>query len=180
MKRFFALLVGLALLIPAFVQCSTPDFSDSKEEEAYWDEYNIFSLQIRDLTPATRYYYRALVVQRDHYTYGETKEFTTLPVSAMIETLDYAIEKEGYVTLKSKVDVSNMPYYVTHYGFYAGASEYNMEQISSLGGSPIGGIYSEPISDTRFSGSRIYYKAYLRLNDVEYFGELKCYEKSNQ
>lgn len=162
-----------------FQYSTSPDFSDSKEEEAYWESYNTIVRTTTELTPSTRYYYRAFLCQRDRYIYGETKEFTTLPVSSMIETKDYTIEQQGYVTLNGRVSISDIYYSYSEFGFYTGSSESNLEKYYIKSGKPEGEYFNVMIPENEFSSDRLYYKAYVEINGVPYSGEVKYYEKSN-
>lgn len=158
-----------------FQYSTSADFTDSKEGEGFYDGHDYFTRRFPGLTPSTRYYYRAFVCQHDRYTYGETREFTTLPVSTLVETLDYTNEKEYYVTLKGKVCLTNTWFSIVEYGFYVGASEGEMEKIISYSGYPPAEGYSWLCPDNYNSG-QFYYKAFVRLDDVTYYGEMKHYQ----
>lgn len=162
-----------------FQYSTSPDFSDSKKEEAYWESYNTIVRTATELTPSTRYYYRAFLRQRDRYIYGETKEFTTLPVSSMIKTKDYTIEQQGYVTLNGWIFVSDIPNFCSEFGFYTGSSESNLEKYYIKSGKPGREDFEVMIPENEFSSDRLYYKAYVEFNGVSYSGEVKYYEKSN-
>lgn len=153
-------------------------FSDFEEVEGFWESEYIIVRTIDVLPPSTHYYYRAFLFQSGSYIYGETKEFTTLPVSSMIETLDYTKEQEGYVTLNGKVFISMVAAINFEFGFYAGESEDDMNKVYSYGYHPLKEQFSFKVSEDTFSG-QLYYKAYVSLDGVEFFGELKRYEKAN-
>ena len=158
-----------------FQYSTSADFADSKEKEGVYNGYDYFMQRFPGLSPSTRYYYRAFVCQGGNYTYGETMDFTTLPVSTLVETLDYTNEKEYYVTLKGKVCLTNTWFSIVEYGFYVGASEGEMEKIISYSGYPPAEGYSWLCPDNYNSG-QFYYKAFVRLDDVTYFGEMKHYQ----
>ncbi len=158
-----------------FQYSTSADFTDSKEGEGFYDGHDYFTRRFPGLTPSTRYYYRAFVCQHDRYTYGETREFTTLPVSTLVETLDYTTEVQDYVTLRCKVCLTNTLFSIVEYGFYAGPSEAEMTMLHSTYGLPEGEVFSWNCPDTYYSG-QFYYKAFVRLDDVTYYGEMKHYQ----
>jgi hypothetical protein len=163
-----------------FEYSTSADYSDSKVVDAYLYDKNLLQNTVIGLTPSTRYYYRAFLRQGSVYTYGGTVEFTTLPVSSLIETLDYALnEEEEHVTMNGKLSVSHSWYYYTvEYGFYVGASEGEMQRAYSVIGIPSDGRFSQTLHYNYFRDYP-YHKAFIRLDDVTYFGEVKHVELPN-
>lgn len=53
-----------------------PTNFDEEEAESF-DKNYAFSIEIEGLDPETKYYYRTFVKERDVYTFGQTKSFTT-------------------------------------------------------------------------------------------------------
>lgn len=159
-----------------FEYSTSADYSDSWIVEAYLYDKNLLQNTVVGLTPSTHYYYRAFLRQGSVSTYGGTVEFTTLPVSSLIETLDYTFGEEEHVTMNGKLCVlHSWNYYAVEYGFYVGASEEEMERDYSVLGLPADGLFSQTYHYNYFRDYP-YHKAFIRLDDTTYFGEVKHVE----
>lgn len=157
-----------------FQYSTNADFSDSKEVKATFDDRNSFYCQIRYLTPSTHYYFRAYLLQGGAYTYGNTKEFTTSPLSTLIETLNPIVEDSGHVRLKGRLSLQGVHYgNILDYGFYAGTSEGQLDRLYA------GSLYEEDYycSDyLEFSPGQLYFKAFVTLDGNTYYAEVKSFD----
>ena len=79
-------------------------------------DYN-FSVFTEVLEPETTYYYRSFISQNGEITYGDTKSFTTLPLSSMIQTLDITEIKATEAVLRASLNLANCRYDNLYYGF---------------------------------------------------------------
>lgn len=79
-------------------------------------DYN-YSIITETLEPETTYYYRSYISQNNEIVYGDTKSFTTLPVSSMIKTEDASDIEAAVATLHASLDLSDCLYDSIEYGF---------------------------------------------------------------
>ena len=86
-------------------------------EATVFDEGFNYSIVTEVLEPETTYYYRSYIIQNNEITYGDTKSFTTLPVSSMIQTLDATEVDAGVATLNATLDLTDCKYDAIEYGF---------------------------------------------------------------
>ena len=84
-----------------------------------------YSKTINWLEPETTYYYRSVVRHNGKEAYGETKEFTTKKISALIETEDASEVSTETATLWGNVDLTDVSFGFKDitYGFSWGTSE---------------------------------------------------------
>ena len=86
------------------------------EAKSFDGEFN-YSIVTDILEPETTYYYRGYILQKNEITYGDTKSFTTLPVSSMIETGEVTDIEAAVATLHAKLDLTDCKYDALEYGF---------------------------------------------------------------
>lgn len=149
-----------------------PANSTTVEAEDADADYN-YSVAITGLDPATTYYFRSFVRQHGQDTYGETKEFTTKEVASMLETVDAVDIEERSVTIRAKVDLTDVICKSSTYGFLWGKSEDAIN--TDL-------VCTEIVKDSIFAvltglytATQYCYKAYLKVDDHTFFGEVKTF-----
>lgn len=86
------------------------------QAKSFDSNYN-FTVNTEVLEPETTYYYRSYISQNNEITYGDTKSFTTLPVSSMIETMEVTDIEATVATLHGKLDLTDCRYDALEYGF---------------------------------------------------------------
>lgn len=155
-----------------FQYSTSPDFSDPVSREASFDKGE-FWLTLTGLTPSTRYYCRAYLCMYGTYYYGEIKDFTTSPLSSMIETLRPVVDDTGWIRLKAKLNLSRVPCSHFQYGFYVGESEDQLDQLYEGYGLESGYYYSKPAD---FTPGLLYYRAFVTLDDSNtYYAEVMSF-----
>ena len=160
-----------------FQYSTSPDLSAPVSMEAGFDKGE-FWLTLTGLTPSTHYYYRGYLRMNGTYYYGDIKEFTTSPLSTMIETLRPVEDDAGWIRLKAKLNLWGVPYSHYQYGFYVGESEDQLDQLFE-GYDFESGYYYSKSSD--FTPGLLYYRAFVTLNDSNtYYGEVMSFNAPMQ
>lgn len=139
---------------------------DAEDADA---DYN-YTTGITGLDPETTYYFRSFVRQNGLDTYGETKSFTT---KTLIETKDASDVEAAKARLNAMLDLTNVNFSGLSYGFYWGTSENSQDNFLSGGN----------IADNEFSAAmtnlshktQYWYKAYVKLDDQTFYGEVKTF-----
>ena len=86
------------------------------EAKSFDSDFN-FTIDTEVLAPETIYYYRSYILQNNEITYGETKSFTTLAVSSMIQTQEATDVDAGVATLNASLNLTDCKYEMLEYGF---------------------------------------------------------------
>ncbi|MBQ9548389.1 MAG: hypothetical protein IJV01_04425 [Bacteroidales bacterium] len=152
----------------------TIDSGVQVKAESFDEKYN-YSVTTEALEPDTKYYYRAYVLQAGIVTYGETKSFTTLPLSSMIQTLDATDINPKDAVLNAKLDLTDCVYTSLSYGF----------EYSQQGGSKQS-IWSSNLSDKSFSAKTVIltretqyeYGAFVEIDGKTYNADPKTFSTS--
>ena len=147
----------------------TMDSGTQIKAEAFDAKYN-FSVTTPVLEPETKYYYRAYILQAGIVTYGETKSFTTRPLSSMIQTLDATDVNPKDAVLHAKLDLTDCVYTSLQYGFQL---LQNGRNVISVGSTDLSGTkYSAKVSNlTRESAYEVV--AYVTMDGTTYKAEGK-------
>lgn len=149
--------------------CSSP----TRVTSSAIDAEHHYSVDINNLIPGTKYYYRSYIYYSSSYKYGEIKEFITPGVQSMLETFDATEVKATQATLNAKLDLTDVNASSITYGFYWGTSE------SNLNNNIKGGTYSESAYSAILTGlshkTQYWYRAYLKLDSKYYYGTVKTF-----
>ncbi len=161
-----------------FQYSTSADFSDLKEVETYFfKDKTTFRHDLVALSPSTHYYYRLFLRRGDVYTYGNTKEFTTLSLSELIETHIAKEEGQGNIRIEAILSLRNAYFYDYEYGFCVGSSEERQDQIINTDLYSYSGVYYYHVLHNVQPGD-FWYKAYTTIDGNTYYGELKHYQYS--
>lgn len=134
-----------------------------------------YSKTINWLEPETTYYYRSVVRHNGKEAYGETKEFTTKKISALIETDDASEVSTETATLWGNVDLTDVSFGFKDitYGFSWGTSE--TSQTKTLkGGNLSNKTYSAAMTGLSHM-TQYWYKAFINLDGRTLYGEVKSF-----
>ena len=151
---------------------SLPSNSITVEAVDADSEYN-YSTGISELEPNTTYYYRSLLRQNGQDYYGETKSFTTLELSSMLETLDPSDVEPTSANLNAKLDLKDVLFKSLSYGFLWGFSEELQNKT----------LEATSISDNLFSSAmtglphktQYWYKAFASIDGHTFYGTIKSF-----
>ena len=142
-------------------------------EDADADYY--YTTGITGLDPETTYYFRSLVRQNGVDTYGETQSFTTKELSSLLATQDATEIEATSVILNGTLDFTNLSlaYKSIEYGFFWGTSESSQPTKLSVG-SIADNTYSASLHNLSHK-TQYWYKAYVKLDDQTFYGEVKTF-----
>ena len=121
-----------------------------------------YSVPLTGLEPNTTYKYWSFVRQNGQDSYGEQKEFTTKPLSDMLETLEASDTGATEVSLNAKADLTDVRYVKKDisYGFLWGLSE------DGLNNDINGGEIKDKVFSASLTGlshkTQYWYKAYIK------------------
>ena len=163
------LIVGFQYSTSAGILPSNSTTIEAMDADA---SYN-YSAAITGLEPATKYYFRSFVRQDGQDTYGETKEFTTKDIASLLETKDASKVEAAKATLNAKLDLSDVLYKSLTYGFLWGISESALNtdyKCTEISDDAISASLTNLSHKTQY-----WYKAYLKLDDQTFYGEIKAF-----
>ena len=158
---------------------SSPDFQNgriltSKE----LDENNMYQIEVTDLTPNTKYYYKSFLSYNDQTYYGEVKEFTTVQVLASVSTLEAWDVTETKARLGGIVSVFNAGDVKREAAIYYGTDGSDIEVLKTKG-SRIGiddisedGMFTVNLNALTPS-TKYYFVAVVSVEGVEFAGAIK-------
>ena len=140
----------------------------------------MFSYSLTNLTHSTTYYYVAYTKVEDVEFFGEVRSFNTLSINAAIITGDASSISEHKATVSGKFNQNTIEqisavvslYYSSSINDKAGLVK-NGKKIAITSFDP-NGSFSTAISSLSHS-TTYYYVAYAKLEDVEFFGEVKSF-----
>lgn len=144
---------------------------DAEDADA---DYN-YTTAISGLEPETTYYFRSFVRQNGVDTYGETQSFTTKELSSLLATQDATEIEATSVILNGTLDFTNLSlaYKSIEYGFFWGTSESSQPTKLSVG-SIADNTYSASLHNLSHK-TQYWYKAYVKLDDQTFYGEVKTF-----
>lgn len=134
--------------------------------------YN-YTAAITGLDPETKYYFRSFVRQNGQDTYGETKEFTTKDVASLLETKEASGVEATMATLNAKLDLSDVLYKSSAYGFLWGTSGAALNtdyKCTEIGDNAISAALTNLSHKTQY-----WYKAYVKHDSQTFYGEVKTF-----
>lgn len=158
---------------------SSPDFQNgriltSKE----LDENNMYQIEVTDLTPNTKYYYKSFLSYSDQTYYGGVKEFTTVQVLASVSTLEAWDVTETKARLGGIVSVFSTGNVKREAAIYYGTDDSDIEVLKTKG-SRIGideisedGVFAVNL-DALTAFTKYYYVAIVLVEGVEFVGAIK-------
>ena len=158
---------------------SSPDFQNgriltSKE----LDENNMYQIEVTDLTPNTKYYYKSFLSYSDQTYYGEVKEFTTTQILASVSTLEARDVTETKARLGGIVSVFNAGDVKREAAIYYGTDGSDIEVLKTKG-SRIGideisedGVFAVNL-DALTPSTKYYFVAVVSVEGVEFVGAIK-------
>lgn len=135
-------------------------------------EYN-YSTGISELEPNTTYYYRSLLRQNGQDYYGETKSFTTLELSSMLETLDATDMEPTSAKLNARLDLTDVQYKSLSYGFLWGTSEELLDKTLEPEGISEN-VFTSAMSDLHHK-TQYWYKAFATIDGHTFHGDIKTF-----
>lgn len=141
------------------------------QAKSFDSDYN-FTVGTEVLEPETTYYYRTYFSQNGEITYGDTKSFTTLPVSSMIKTEDATDIEATVATLHATLDLTDCRYDTMEYGFqYTSQDEQPVSVVASnLSDKAFSAIANPLVPTTQYS-----YCAYVILDERIYLADNKVF-----
>ncbi|MBO4427502.1 MAG: Ig-like domain-containing protein [Bacteroidales bacterium] len=117
--------MGFQLSTSAGILPTNSTIIDAQDADA---SYN-FSAGISCLEPNTKYFFRSFIHQREQFTYGETKEFTTRELSSLLNTEDVSSISAISAKLNATVDMTDVQCGNKLFGFYYGTSPEVLDTI---------------------------------------------------
>lgn len=133
-------------------------------------DYN-YSAILTDLEPETTYYFRSFVSQNGNEDCGETMAFKTKGASSLIETVEADDISATRAILKAKLDLADIEYDSTSFGFYWGLSageQTNCIQVKEISDD---NSFSATLEDLAHK-TQYWYKSYVKLDSQTFFGEV--------
>ena len=163
------LMMGIMYSESSGVLPSTATIVEATEIDA---KYN-YSITVAGLKPNTTYYYRSYIYQNGMYTYGQTKSFTTKPLSSMLQTAEATSISPVSAQLNAKLNMTDVQCSSKSFGFYWGNSATSLnskltsitEQSNSING----------IIKSLTPAAELYYQAYARIDGNEYREEIRSF-----
>ena len=128
---------------------------------------NMFSSSLTKLTMATEYYYRAYIIYKDKTYYGEIMSFTTKGVEVITGDMD-----PSTFEVTSRVEMG-ADFEKIRYGLCFGTTENLTTENSVIGTNEAqeDGSYTLKLNNIPYG--EFFYRAYVNVNDVTYYGEVK-------
>ena len=131
-----------------------------------------FSIDSGVLEPETTYYYRSYIIEDDEVSYGQIKDFKTLALGNMIQTLDAGGVNPKEATLNAMLDLTDCKYGSIEYGF----------ELTPEGGKAKT-LTANNLKDKAFSyrdktlsrNTGYSYTAYVKLDGILYKAEPKTF-----
>ena len=158
-----------------FEYSTDQSFSTSKTKKLQCVFYNaqngnVFNSALTNLTMGTVYYYRAYITYKDITYYGDVMTFTTKGVSVVTGEMD----PDTY-EVTSKVEMG-ADFERIRYGLCFGASENITVDNSVIGTNEAqeDGSYTLKLGNIPYG--EFFYRAYVTVNGVTYYGEVKRLE----
>ena len=149
------------------------------------DGNNMYQVEVTDLTPDTKYYFKSFLSRGNLNYYGEVKEFSTAQVLASVSTLDAWDVKETKASVGGKVEVSSAGVVKREAAIYYGADGSSIEALKTKG-KRIGvdniseeGTFTTIISDLNES-TQYYYVAVVLVEGVEFGGVIKNFTTADK
>ena len=163
------LMVGFQYSLSSGILPSNSTTVEAADADAQFN----YSTGITGLKPKTTYYYRSILRQNGQDSYGETKSFTTQPLSSMFEAREATEVGPTSAILNAKLDLTEVQSVTMEYGFYWGTSE-ESQTTYVKGGEIAGNAYSASLNDLSHK-TQYWYKAYLKVDDQEFYGAVKTF-----
>ena len=143
-----------------------------------------YSIQLTDLEPETTYYYRSYVYQGGENTYGDTKSFTTKPISSLVSTKSISVTGDS-ATLKGLLNLTD--YYEEEVevedGFYMGTDENNLDKLLISDEEEfeegLDGFYFIYNLTNLHPSTTYYLRPFVKLNNKEFIGDLQCFSTNS-
>ncbi|MBR4842774.1 MAG: hypothetical protein IK006_06760, partial [Bacteroidaceae bacterium] len=131
---------------------------------------NRFSSSLKNLKMATEYYYRAYIIYKDKTYYGEIMSFTTKGVEVVTGDMD-----PSTFEVTSRVEMG-ADFEKIRYGLCFGITENLTTENSVIGTNEAqeDGSYTLKLNNIPYG--EFFYRAYVNVNDVTYYGEVKRLE----
>ena len=151
-------------------------FSSSKSRKVQCVFYNtqnenMFSSVLSNLTMATQYYYRAYIIYKDVTYYGEVKSFTTKGMDVITGDMDPATYE-----VTSRVEMG-ADFERVRYGLCFGpTSDITADNNSTIGTNEVQEDGSYTLALDNIPYGEFFYRAYVTMDGVTYYGEVKRLE----
>ena len=149
------------------------------------DVNNMYQVEVTDLTPATKYYFKSFLSRSNLNYYGEVKDFTTAQVLASVSTLDAWDVAETKASVGGKVEVSSAGNIRKEASIYYGADCSNIDALKTKG-KRIGveaisedGMFTTSISGLT-SSTKYNYAAVVLVEGIEFAGAIKSFTISDK
>ncbi len=149
------------------------------------DGNNMYQVEVTDLTPDTKYYFKSFLSRSNLNYYGDVKEFSTAQVLASVSTLDAWEVAETQASVGGKVEVSSAGVVKREAAIYYGVDGSNIEALK-IKGKKVGieRISDEGAFTTTISGldaeTKYYYVAVVLVEGVEFCGTIKNFTTANK
>lgn len=134
-----------------------------------------FYIQVQNLEPATKYWYRAFIYQNGDVIYGELKSFVTKSESDLIFATQASNITEKSATLSADCDFTDYPLSpltIFHCGFCVGDSADKLNISVDSHDLNICGFSS---AVTLSKGGTYFYQAFIKIDSHEYRGPIKTF-----
>lgn len=131
------------------------------------------SADLSTLNPSKQYYFQVFASFDGKELKESVKSFTTKDIESILETRDASGIEATTATLNAKLDLTDVKYSNIDYGFYWGFSESNQNEYL-YGGDLADNAYSASLADL-FHETQYWYKAYVKLDNQAFYGEVKTF-----
>lgn len=143
-----------------------------------FDSNGSFTSSISALSHSTKYYYVAYAKLEDVEFYGDVKSFSTVPISASVNTGSVKDIKYHSATLEGNTVINTIESIPATKGFYFSATATSKTAMKNSGTKVESTSSTDSFSANMTGDSehrRYYYMAYLQIEGVEFLGEIKSF-----
>jgi len=151
---------------------SIPTANSTTLQASGKDQNGNFTCQLRALTGSTTYYYRSYAYVDNYLSYGPIRSFTTkdddVVITGDIDTTTY--------TVKSTLKIGGGAYSTLVLGVCYGTGETPTVNDRTVTTNEVDDENNFELTLTSIPYDKIYYRAYVLIDNVAHYGEIKFFE----